>query len=50
MHKNELRDHIYGTYVSLRYGLAAIGAALPLLLYVIGKVHGVGLQSSLSGY
>jgi len=50
MHRHELRDHIYGTYVSLRYGLAAMGAALPLVLFVIGWFHGVGLQGSLSAY
>jgi hypothetical protein len=46
MHRNELRDHIFGAYVSLRYGIAVIGAVLPLLVYVIGVIHGVELQSS----
>ena len=50
MHRNELQDHIFGTYVSLRYGMAVIGAVLPVLVYAIGAVHGVELQGSMSAY
>ena len=50
MNRNELADHIFDTYVSLRYGMAVIGAALPLLVYAVGAVHGVELQGSMSAY
>lgn len=50
MHSHELRDHIFDTYVSLRYGLALIGAVLPVLVYAIAAVYGVELQGSLSAY
>lgn len=48
--KNSLQDHVFGTYVSLRYGLVAIGVMLPILLWAIGCAHGVGLQPSMSDY
>lgn len=50
MNKNQLRDHIFDTYVSLRYGMAAIGIALPVLVWGIGAFHGVDLQRSMSAY
>jgi hypothetical protein len=50
MPKHDLPDHVFGTYVSLRYGLAAIGAALPIVVYLIGVANGVKLQSSMSAY
>lgn len=50
MKSNELQEHVFDTYVSLRYGMAIIGAVLPLLLYVVGRIHGVGLQASMSAY
>ena len=48
--KEALRRHIYGTYLSLRYGMAAIAFAFPLLLYVAGKLNGLPLQGSMSAY
>jgi len=47
----QLQEHVQGTYFSLRYGIAALGFALPILLIVIGRIlGGVGLQSSMSAY
>jgi len=46
----ELQDHIFGTYISLRYGLGGLGATLPLVLAGIGIAHGLGVQSSMSAY
>jgi hypothetical protein len=48
--KDDLPDHVFGTYVSLRYGLAVIGVALPIIVYLIGVANGVKLQSSMSAY
>jgi hypothetical membrane protein len=48
--RSELQDHIFGTYVSLRYGLAAIGGLLPVTLYLVGKSYGIELRPSMSGY
>jgi hypothetical protein len=50
MQSDELQGHVFSTYVSLRYGLAVIGAVLPILVYVIGAFHGVELQGSMSAY
>lgn len=50
MHREELQEHVFSTYVTLRYGLAAIGAVFPILVYVSGAVHGVALQGSMSAY
>jgi hypothetical protein len=50
MPKKPLPDHVLGTYVTLRYGLAAIGAALPVLVWAIGLLHDVGLRGSISAY
>jgi hypothetical protein len=46
-----LQDHIESTYHSLRFGIAVIGVALPLVLWVGGLgIDGVSLQSSMSAY
>lgn len=47
---NELQEHIFSTYVTLRYGMTIICAAFPLLLYLIGLYHGIGLENSMSHY
>ena len=46
----ELQKHILGTYVSLRYGMVAIGFFLPLVLLAIGRFHDLGLAPSISAY
>jgi hypothetical protein len=48
---DELQKHITGTYTSLRWGVAIIGAALPLLLWIGGMVVlGQPLLDSMSAY
>lgn len=50
MERHELQKHIFWTYLSLRYGLAAIGGALPIVVLGVAWFHGVELQGSLSAY
>jgi len=46
-----LRRHYYGTYFSLRIGLALLAFTLPITLYLMGKFfYGLPLQASLSAY
>lgn len=46
-----LRDHITGSYFSARVGIAAIGIALPVLLWLGGlALEGEGLRDSMSAY
>jgi hypothetical protein len=46
-----LQDHVFSTYITLRYGLAVLGVALPGLLWAVGLVgYGIDLQPSLSHY
>lgn len=46
----KLQEHIFSTYLTLRYGIVLIGALLPLLVYVVGRVHSIPLQDSISAY
>ncbi len=48
--KLALKSHIFGTYITLRFGMGVLAAALPLVLYVVGKFHGINLQGSMSAY
>src|SRR5262245_23142204 len=51
MNSNELRDHIYSTYNSLRMGLVIISLAFPLFLWFIGWFwYNIPLQNSMSAY
>jgi hypothetical protein len=50
MDRDDLQKHVFGTYVNMRYGLVFIGALLPIVLYAIGAVYGIGLQGSMSAY
>ena len=43
-------QQIKSTYLVLRVGAAAIGFALPLLLWGGGKVAGITLRDSMSAY
>jgi hypothetical protein len=45
-----LRKHIYATYLTLRYGMAAIAVFFPMLLYLGGRFYGVSPQDSMSAY
>ena len=48
---DKLRRHIESTYLSLRIGVAAIGVALPVALWVGALlIEGSSLQSSMSAY
>lgn len=47
----ELSRHFSDTYFSLRFGLAALAFAMPVVMYAYGKFrHGLDLQPSLSAY
>ncbi|HYH46436.1 MAG TPA: hypothetical protein VEG34_12195, partial [Thermoanaerobaculia bacterium] len=50
MQSDKLQKHIFSTYLTLRYGIIAIGALLPLVVYGVGAFHGVELQDSISAY
>ena len=50
MDREEMQDHIFHTYLSLRYGLALIAGALPFIVYGVAKAYGVDLQDSISSY
>ena len=45
-----LADHVFSTYASVRYGIAVIGFAFPLLLVAGGWLMGVAFQASMSAY
>jgi len=50
MPADELANHVFSTYASVRYGMAAIAAAFPVLLYLGGRLQGVELRQSMSDY
>jgi hypothetical protein len=50
MPADELANHVSSTYASVRYGMAAIAVAFPLVLFLGGHLEGVELQRSLSAY
>lgn len=50
MEPSKLREHVFSTYITLRYGLAVVAFALPFVLYVAGKLDGLSLQDSISAY
>jgi hypothetical protein len=46
-----LHDHVFGTYITLRRGMAIMAFAFPLLLWLLGRLlYGVPLQNSMSAY
>jgi hypothetical protein len=47
---DELQEHVFSSYIHLRYGAAIIAALLPVVLYAVGKAHNVDLPSSISDY
>jgi cytochrome b561 len=47
---DKLQEHIFSTYLTLRYGIVAIAALLPLVVYAVGAFHDVPLQNSISAY
>jgi hypothetical protein len=48
--KSALKAHIFGTYITLRFGMGILAAAFPLVLYLAGRFHGIALQGSMSAY
>lgn len=46
-----LHDHVFGTYITLRRGMAIMAFAFPLLLWLVGRLlYGIQLQNSMSAY
>ena len=50
MTNDDLKEHVFSTYLSLRYGMALMGTFLPVVLYLVGVLHGLALQDSMSAY
>jgi hypothetical protein len=48
--RQELQTHILATYISLRIGMVAIGALLPIVVYLVGAANGIDLAGSISAY
>lgn len=48
--EDKLREHIFSTYLTLRYGIALVGALLPVVVYVVGAIDNIQLQKSISAY
>jgi hypothetical protein len=47
---DKLQEHIFSTYLTLRYGIVLIAALLPLIVYAVGRFQHVPLQDSMSAY
>ncbi len=50
MNADELQKHMLATYTSLRYGVAVIAFAFPLILWIGGNIQGIPLADSMSAY
>ncbi|WP_147451209.1 hypothetical protein [Corallococcus llansteffanensis] len=50
MDKDKLQEHILSTYLNLRFFIAAAAVLIPLVVYGVGRLHGIGLQDSISAY
>ena len=50
LQRDELQEHIFSSYLHLRYGAAIIGALLPVIVYGVGILKGVPLADSISDY
>ena len=49
--ESALRDHIFSTYLTLRFGMAVLAIAFPPLLWGVGALlYGIDLQPSMSHY
>lgn len=46
----ELQEHIFDTYISLRYGVAALALLFPWVVLLAGAASGSGVRGSLSAY
>ena len=47
---DKLQKHIFSTYITLRYGIVLLGALLPIVVYLVGRIHDIPLQDSISAY
>jgi len=47
---DQLREHIFSTYISLRFGMAFMSFTFPIVVWLVGWFEGVALQDSLSAY
>ncbi|RKH02739.1 hypothetical protein D7V97_27580 [Corallococcus sp. CA053C] len=50
MDNDKLQEHILSTYLNLRFFIAAAAVLIPLVVYGVGRLHGIGLQDSISAY
>jgi hypothetical protein len=50
MDRTALQKHVFRAYIHLRYGMAAIGTAFPIVVYIVGLYDNVQLQNSISAY
>src|SRR5262245_65509137 len=50
MTERQFQAHIYNTYITLRVGLFFVAATFPILLWLVGRRHGIDLQGSMSEY
>lgn len=50
MTPDALKEHVFGTYLSLRFGMAIIATIFPAAIWLVGEFCGVPLQDSLSAY
>lgn len=46
----DLQNHVFDTYISLRRGTAGLALAFPLVVPLVGWLHGSHLKGSLSAY
>ena len=46
----KLQEHVFSTYITLRYGVVLIAALLPAVVYGVGRAFGIALQDSISAY
>lgn len=50
MKDGDLQRHVLATYQSLRRGVGILTFAFPFVVWGIGRLHGIGLQHSISAY
>lgn len=50
MGRDDIGVDAFSTYITLRYGMAVMAFAFPVLLWLDGNFHGISLQDSMSAY
>ena len=50
MKQEELKEHIFLTYLTIRIGAALVALIFPLVLWFGGLAQGIELQDSMSSY